>query len=224
MALQPPDNPQDGNPFILETLADLLAMNYLAPLAGNYLPWSGYAMRPSGLVKILNQILINQYLTIVECGGGISTLYIARLFHQNGLGGQLYCIENNLDWLDFLAARLANEGLKNYVTLIHAPLKPCDFAINQLPWYDTDKIRQSLPASQAIECLLVDGPPAYQEAIKYSRFPAVPFFQKQLATGSTILLDDINREGEQEILKRWQGLLSLTFDCSEGNVAIAIFR
>ena len=49
MALQPPLNFQENdNPFILETLADLLAMSYLAPLAGNYLPWSGYAMRPSG--------------------------------------------------------------------------------------------------------------------------------------------------------------------------------
>lgn len=222
MALQPPVNsPGNDNPFILETLADLLAMNYLTPLAGNYLPWSGYAMRPSGLVKILNQILINQHLTIVECGGGISTLYIARLFAQNHWQGHLYCIENNLDWLNFLAARLENEGLQNYVTLIDAPLKPCDSAIEQLPWYDTEKIRQSLPQSQKIDCLLVDGPPAYLPEIQYSRFPAVPFFQEQLTTGATILLDDINRDGEQEILKRWQTLLNVIFDTSEGNVAIA---
>ena len=221
MALPLPISAEENNPFLLETLADLLAMNYLTPLAGNYLPWSGYAMRPSGLVKILNQILIRQHLTIVECGGGISTLYISRLFAQNGWQGHLYCIENNRDWLDFLAARLDNEGLKNYVTLIDAPLKPCDFAIDQTPWYDVEAIRHALPPSQTIDCLLVDGPPAYRPEIQYSRFPAVPFFKNQLATGSTILLDDINREGEQAILKRWQDLLNATFDTSEGNVAIA---
>jgi predicted O-methyltransferase YrrM len=221
MALPLPSNAEANNPFLLETSADLLAMHYLAPLAGNYLPWSGYAMRPSGLVKLLNQILIHQHLTIVECGGGISTVYIARLFAQNHWPGQLYCIENNRDWLDFLAMRLDNEGLKNYVTLIDAPLKSCDFAIDQTPWYDIEKIRQSLPQSQTIDCLLVDGPPAYRPEIQYSRFPAVPFFQEQLAPGSTILLDDINRGGEQEILKHWQELLNTTFDTSEGNVAIA---
>ncbi|MEB3160260.1 MAG: class I SAM-dependent methyltransferase [Synechocystis sp.] len=221
MALPLPANADENNPFLLETLADLLAMNYLAPLAGNYLPWSGYAMRPSGLVKILNQILLNQHLTIVECGGGISTFYIARLFAQNQWNGHLYCIENNQDWLNFLAARLDNEGLRNYVTLIDAPLKPCDFAIDQTPWYDPEKIRQVIPSSQPIDCLLVDGPPAYRPEIQYSRFPAVPFFKDQLATGSTILLDDINREGEQEILKRWQELLNISFDTSEGNVAIS---
>ncbi|MGA1623376.1 MAG: class I SAM-dependent methyltransferase [Synechocystis sp.] len=221
MALPLPSNAEDSNPFLLETLADLLAMNYLAPLAGNYLPWSGYAMRPSGLVKILNQILLNQHLTIVECGGGISTFYIARLFLQNNWQGQLYCIENNRDWLDFLTARLKNEGLQNYVTLIDAPLQPWEFALNQTPWYDTEKIRQVIPSSKTIDCLLVDGPPAYRPEIRYSRFPAAPFFKDQLSPGATILLDDINREGEQEIIQRWQALLNVTFDTTEGNVAIA---
>lgn len=221
MALQPPLTDNTDNSFLLETTKDLLAMNYLAPLAGNYLPWSGYAMRPSGLVKILNQILLNQHLTIVECGGGISTFYIARLFRQNAWQGHLYCLENNQEWLNFLADSLTREGLHDYVTLIHAPLKPCDLAINQTPWYDPEKIRESLPATLKIDCLLVDGPPAYQPDIQYSRFPAVPFFQAQLAPDATILLDDINRNGEQEILQRWQSLLNVTFDTTEGNVAIA---
>jgi hypothetical protein len=67
----------------------------------------------------------------------------------------------------------------------------------------------------------VDGPPAYREEIQYSRFPAVPFFQGELAPHSTVILDDINRPGEQEILRRWQALLNVNFDTSIGNVAIA---
>ncbi|MEY2983559.1 MAG: hypothetical protein RLZZ568_176 [Cyanobacteriota bacterium] len=221
MALPLPVNAEDTAPFVLETLTDLLAMNYLTPLAGNYLPWSAYAIRPSGLVKILNQILIRHHLTIVECGGGISTLYIARLFAQNHWPGHLYCLENNQDWLNFLTARLDNEGLTPFVTLIAAPLTACDLAIGQTPWYDTDTIRQTIAPEQTIDCLLVDGPPAYRPDIQYSRFPAVPFFQDQLSPQATVCLDDIGREGEQEIVQRWQGLLNVTFDTSEGNVAIA---
>lgn len=205
----------------VEDLKDVLAMNYLAPLAGQYFPWSAYALRPSGLVKILNQILIYRHLTIVECGGGASTLYIARLFQRNGISGHLYCIEHSLEWLDFLQERLAQENLESYVTLIHAPLKSCELSLENLDWYDTEKIRQQFSASQKIDCLLVDGPPAYLPGMQFARFPALPFFQAQLAPNATVVLDDINRSGEQEILRRWQALLPITFDTSEGNLAIA---
>ncbi|AGF53231.1 sll0625 [Synechocystis sp. PCC 6803] len=213
--------PETDHQRLQEIWEDSLAMQYLAPLTGNYLPWSGYALRPSGLVQILNTILIRKHLSIVECGGGVSTLYIARLFRRNGLQGRLHCIENNLDWLNFLHDALAREELTTYVQLIHAPLEPCELALDNGQWYDRQKIRHQLPASKTIDCLLVDGPPAYREDIQYSRFPAVPFFQPQLAPHSTIILDDINRRGEQEILARWQTLLNVSFDSSIGNVAIA---
>lgn len=209
------------NPRLNEIWEDSLAMQYLAPLTGNYLPWSGYALRPSGLVQILNTILLRKHLTVVECGGGVSTLYIARLFRQNAFPGTLHCIENNLDWLNFLKDLLAKEKLSNYVNLIHSPLVPCDLALGEVDWYDRQKIRQELPKDKTIDCLFVDGPPAYREEIQYSRFPAVPFFQSQLAPHGTVILDDINRPGEQEILRRWQELLKVNFDTTIGNVAIA---
>ncbi len=209
------------NHRLQEIWEDSLAMQYLAPLTGNYLPWSSYALRPSGLVQILNTILIRKHMTVVECGGGVSTLYIARLFRQNAFQATLHCIENNLDWLNFIKDLLARERLSNYVNLIHAPLQPCDLALGNLDWYNREKIRQQLPEKKTIDCLFVDGPPAYREEIQYSRFPAVPFFQSQLAPHSTVILDDINRPGEQEILRRWQELLNTSFDTSIGNVAIA---
>lgn len=216
------NNGQDlDNQRLREIWEDSLAMQYLAPLKGNYLPWSSYALRPSGLVQILNTILIRKHLTVVECGGGVSTLYIARLFKQNHPSGQLYCIENNLDWLNLLKDLLFREELNHYVKLIYAPLAPCPMALDNLNWYDQEKIRQQLAEDVSIDCLFVDGPPAYREEIQYSRFPALPFFQKQLSATGTVILDDINRAGEQEIVRRWQTLLNIDFDTSAGNVAIA---
>ncbi len=67
----------------------------------------------------------------------------------------------------------------------------------------------------------MDGPPAYEEEIKYSRYPAVPYFLQQLAEDFTIILDDANRQGEQEIIQRWQKLLEREFEIAEGEIAIA---
>lgn len=61
-------------------------------------------MRPSGLVAVLNEILINSRTSIVECGGGISTFYIAKLIQENG--GHLYSIEHELSWAIFLEKQL----------------------------------------------------------------------------------------------------------------------
>ena len=204
---------------IISNQQDILAANYLAPLSTSYLPWSGYSMRPSGLVQVLNDIFINNRTMILECGGGISTFYIARLLSSRG--GHLYTIEHNKEWLDLLRDGLKKEGLAHLVTFIYAPLKLSNLALKNIPWYDTEAISKQLSKDKNIDLLLVDGPPAYEETIKYSRYPAVPYFLSQLKSDFTIILDDANRSGEQEIIKRWEKILNLDFEIGEGNVALA---
>lgn len=203
----------------LSTQKDILAANYLAPLSTSYLPWTASSMRPSGLVQVLNDIFISNRSSIVECGGGISTFYIARLLASRG--GHLYTIENDRFWMDLLQDTLAKEGLTDLVTLIYAPLKSTDLALENIPWYDTEAISKSLSQDKKIDFLFVDGPPAYDEEIKYSRYPAVPYFRSQLANDFTIVIDDANRNGEQEIIKRWQEILNLDFKIGDGDIAIA---
>src|ERR1041385_49769 len=87
------------NKYLLDGMRDrkdMLAMQALGPLSLTYLPWSQAAMRPSGLVAVLNDIVINHRLHIVECGSGISTFYIARLFKQHG--GHIHTIEHYEGW------------------------------------------------------------------------------------------------------------------------------
>jgi len=79
---------------------DILAMQYLAPLSKTYLPWTIASMRPSGLVKVLNDIVVNRRYCIVECGGGVSTYYIASLIKERG--GHLYTIEHDKAWVSIL--------------------------------------------------------------------------------------------------------------------------
>jgi hypothetical protein len=44
---------------------DQLAIQVLAPLSSRYLPWSSAAMRPSGVVAVLNEIVLNRRQRVV---------------------------------------------------------------------------------------------------------------------------------------------------------------
>jgi Methyltransferase domain len=184
---------------------DSLAMQALAPLSQTYLPWSGYAMRPSGVVKILNEMVINQRSTVVECGAGLTTVYIASLMRQQGKG-HLYTIEHDAAWVDVVRGLLAQGGLESYVTLIHAPLVGCALSLEGTDWYDERAIAAVL-GDRVIDLLVVDGPPAYDEARRYARYPAAVYFQGQMAADYAIVLDDIDRAGEQHVMAQWEKLL-----------------
>jgi hypothetical protein len=104
-----------------EIKREILAAQYLAPLSGPYLPWSRAALAPSAIATILNDIIINNRQVIVEFGGGISTIYIARLLAKHN-SGKLITVEHDLDWLKILQDMLDAEKISERVSLVHAPL------------------------------------------------------------------------------------------------------
>lgn len=211
--------------FHLDSLSrsahDAVAMQVLAPLSSTYQPWSTSALRPSGLVKILNEIVMNQRHCIVECGGGISTVYIAKLLKQQGKG-HLYTLEDNLGWIDLLKVLLQDQGLSDYVTVLPAPLEICELALEKNLWYDLTAFRSQVSPG-TIDLLIVDGPPAYDKPRRLSRYPALPAFKTFLSPNFAIVLDDINRSGEAEIITRWSAEFGLTFEryLYDGDIAIA---
>ncbi|WP_433132771.1 class I SAM-dependent methyltransferase [Micromonospora sp. CA-240977] len=168
-------------------------------------------MRPSGVVAVLNEIIINRRRHIVELGSGISSIYLGRLLRQHG--GQLWTVEHDDRWAATVERQLADESLDDVVTVVRAPLAPMEspWPDEQNAWYETDAIRRRL-AGQPIDLLVIDGPPASDAARQHSRYPAVPFFAPLLADDHTIILDDIDRPGEQEIMKRWEQDLNITFE------------
>ena len=200
---------------------DAVAMQVLAPLIGTYQPWTSFALRPSGLVKILNEIVMNHRRCIVECGGGISTVYIAKLLQQQG-HGHLYTLEDNLGFIELLRALLQEQQLGDYVTVIPAPLAVCNLALENNLWYDLTAFRSQFTES-TIDLLLVDGPPAYDRPRRLSRYPALPALRDLLAPDFAVVLDDINRSGEAEIIVKWAAEFDLTFEkyFYDGDIAIA---
>lgn len=200
------------NKYLLDSLRDrrdMLAMEALAPLSSSYLPWSQAAMRPSAIAAVLNDIVINNRSRIVECGGGVSSFYIGRLLR--GRGGHLFTIEHDAGWASIMNQALEAEHLSDHVSVIYAPLAKTSHSLDGNLWYDEDKL-QCLTNNRDIDLLIVDGPPAYGKELRYARYPAVPFFKEALAKDYTVILDDINRRGEQEIMRMWEQELGIAFN------------
>jgi hypothetical protein len=206
---------------LIRELNDVRALQVLAPLQGGYVPWSTIGLRPAALVGVLNEVALHERRRIVECGGGISTLFLGRLLRQ--VGGHLTTIEHDERWAQQLVRQIEQERLAEQVQVIRAPLVSLqtgiDGAITQ--WYEPDAL-EGLRRGSQVDLLLVDGPPAWSWQLRHARYPAVPFFRDRLADDFAVALDDINRLGEQQILARWEQDLGIQFErrFAQGRIAI----
>src|SRR4051812_48145221 len=100
---------------------DAVALQALGALAGLFLPWTGFSMRPSAILAVLSDIAINDRRRIVECGSGNSTVYAARLLAERG-AGSIVTVDHDASWAQLTRRALAREGLSQWATVIHAPL------------------------------------------------------------------------------------------------------
>ncbi|GAB4539744.1 MAG: hypothetical protein Fur002_05360 [Anaerolineales bacterium] len=200
---------------IEEIRTDVFAAQVLAPLSGKYVPWTMPALRPGALATILNDIVINQRKVIVECGGGVSTIYIARLLKQIG-GGHLYTIEHGADWIEILKEQVAAE--KEFVTFIHAPMRPLK-RIRAGDWYDEAVVTEALQGVH-IDLLVVDGPNETLDDLQI-RYAALPILQPFFSEKHALTLDDVNRKGERVILAEWKKQVNLNFHIVS-NMAIGL--
>jgi predicted O-methyltransferase YrrM len=205
---------------------DEAARTALAALTGPYLPWSFGAMRPTGLVTVCNNIVLHGRRRVVELGSGVSTVLLARLLTQRHPVGEfrLVTVEHDREWAQWVTGQLDREGLGGSVTVVHAPLRPHALAESGLCWYDQAALTYGLDTAlrgEPIDLLVVDGPPAYQSGNELARYPALPVLRERLAPGATIVLDDIERTGEQEVLRRWEQQTGLVFDCKFAESGIA---
>lgn len=202
---------------------DALAMQALAPLAEPYVAWTGMALRPSALASVLNDIVVHERRTIVELGGGISTLFIARMLRERE--GRLITVEHDAEWADTLRRLLREEGSDASVGVVTAELAPTDLSWSGEHWYSEAALAE-LEIGDGIDLLIVDGPAVEDpgdEDRRHARYPALPYFADSLSPDCAVVLDDIQRLGEQEIVSRWEKEFALSFDRRfvEGGIAIA---
>jgi predicted O-methyltransferase YrrM len=167
------------------------------------LTWSTGSMVPAGFAAVCAEVAARDRPRVVECGSGFSTLELARLVRERG--GRLVSLEHDAFWAGRVREHLAAAGLAGTAEVVLAPLE----AGAGLPWYAAAAL-QSLP--DHIDVLLVDGPPAFEPGSGLSRYPALPVLMERLAAGAVVVLDDIDREGEQRVLEAWTGECGFRFE------------
>lgn len=220
---------------VRKEFGDAAARHALAALTGPYLPWGVGAMRPAGLVEVCNDIVLRERRRIVELGGGVSTVLLARLLAQGCPGSdpdsdpdadrRLITVEHDAVWARWLTGQLDREGLGRFARVVHAPLAPHERAIGGLSWYDADALEAGLDAAlrgDPIDLLVVDGPPAWARGFELARYPALPVLRDRLAAGATIVLDDVDRAGERRVLRRWAEETGTVFARRSPHTGIAL--
>jgi len=208
---------------------DEAARAALAALPGPYLPWGPGAMRSAGLVAVCNDVILNERRRVVELGSGVSTILLARLLTQRrALGGfRMAAVEHDAHWARWVTDQLDLEGIGHDVVVVHAPLLPHALAEGGLQWYDDTVVAAGLDAAlrgDLVDLLVVDGPPAYAPGHGLARYPALPVLHDRLARGATVVLDDVERPGEQEVLRRWERETGLDFDRRADRAGVAVAR
>jgi predicted O-methyltransferase YrrM len=158
------------------------------------LSWTTGSMIPAGFAAVCAEVTARDAPTVVECGSGFSTLELATLVRERG--GRLVSLEHDPRWAERVRGELVAAGLAETAEVVLAPLEPGA----GLPWYAAAALG-AVP--MRIDVLLVDGPPAFEPGTGFSRYPALPALADRLVDGAVVVLDDIDRDGEQEVLDAW---------------------
>jgi hypothetical protein len=154
----------------------------------------GWAGSPDFLLQIANKVLSDKPNTVLECSSGISTIVSARCLQLNG-SGHVYSLEHELEFAQKTRELLLNYGLNDWATVLDAPLQT---KYTETPWYDEDKIPKDLSSE---DLLIVDGPPTVEDPL--ARYPALPRLKAKMSEQFSIYIDDADRDGEREMVKRW---------------------
>jgi len=171
------------------------------------MPWNAGTLKPSAMSFVIQQLLLCNLRSVVECGSGISTVFLASALRSTG--GRLISIEHDAGWVEQTRRLLDWEGLAEQVELIHAPLQEMSVGDITVQWYSRTAIEHVIDSN--VDLLLVDGPPAQDPRHRLDRYPAAGFFRPALSADSLVVLDDVLRSGEAEILRRWETEQDLRF-------------
>ncbi len=190
----------------LENIHAQLYLSQVMP-EKSYFPVTGFSIQPITLVHLINDLIVNDRSSIIEFGGGLSTLCIAKAIKLNDKEAQFITVDSDLDWIKLLKQLLKKEGLSDYVNLIYAPLISSDWGLtDNYQWYSVKHLEDNIEKLK-FDMIIVDGPKGANS--KYSRHGALPFVKKYLAEDYLVCLDDTDRFEEQKIAQELTKMLDI---------------
>lgn len=155
----------------------------------------GWAASPDFLREIALHALHARPKVIIECGSGVSTVVLARCSQMNQ-AGHVCSLEHLSEHAEKTRQELERHGLKDWATVLTAPLGSYELNGETYAWYSTEEL-----PSVEFDMLVIDGPPSGTS--KLARYPAGPLLFGHLNPTATVFLDDADRQEERTILQRW---------------------
>jgi len=179
----------------------LLNLRDLVKLEAGVPPAGGWAASPDLLLYCVDTLLAQKPALVVECGSGLSTLYLSLAATQHGLATRIVSLEHEEHFAQQTRALLERHGVGDRAEVRLAPLEPSSVPGHETPWY----AESALAGLDGIGLLLIDGPPTATGP--QARYPAVPLLKDRFAAECTIVMDDLIRGADHETAESWAALL-----------------
>jgi len=162
-------------------------------------PMGRWAVSPDFARILVDVILERTPGLVVELGSGVSTLLCAYCLEKNGVGA-IVSVEHEDEFVRATTENIRKHRLDQFARVVHAPLRDITLRNRIYKWYDKDLVLPKI-ASQKVDVLIVDGPPA--KTGDEARYPAVPVLFDLLADEAIVLVDDAGRQEERTTVRRW---------------------
>lgn len=172
-------------------LQDELALPHPLP------PMRGWAASPDYLLHLVRYCRTARPQRIVECGSGISTIVLARCCQQQG-AGHVTSLDQDARFAAQTREELVRFGLSDWATVIDAPMQTHTLEGEEWQWYAKDAV-----PSGPFDLVNVDGPVSVFAGKPLARYPAGPLLIAKLDPAGAAFLDDSDRPGEQDVVRRW---------------------
>ncbi len=182
---------------LVRDVGAITALDRMLPESGLFPALGGWAATPETIATLVGYILRRRPSTIVECGSGASTVWLAGALKASG-GGRLISLEHDPQYLAATRRWLEETGLADFVDLRLAELRELTLDEGVFLWYAPEAIA----GIRDVDLLFVDGPPG-SSAVR-ARYPAFPMQRTALASGGLVVLDDVDRAEEREIFELWR--------------------
>lgn len=158
-------------------------------------PTTDWSSSPAYLKELVDVIRDERPSSIVECGGGHSTVVAALMARREGLDCRITVLEHQELFAADLRRQMEQHGVADSVHVITAPLSR-DGEGNL--WYDPS----GLANLERVDLVLVDGPPGF--TCPRAREPVLRHLALRLSSKAVVILDDTNRTDERHIVESWQ--------------------
>ncbi|HZY63429.1 MAG TPA: hypothetical protein VFE38_12990 [Edaphobacter sp.] len=125
---------------------------------------------------------------VIEFGAGQSTILMSQLNEALKKEAAITTVEHDTLWAEIVRAKVKHK-------VITADLVPKTIESHNIHHYGGEYF----DSSARYDFFLIDGPPAYEHDATFNRLGALELIENNLADNFVIVVDDMHRQGEQEL-------------------------